>query len=1077
MRYPIQANPTPHLNEKSILFGKRSNSIWKVAKSYLALGWMGGWLCLNTTTAMAGVREEFITPPAGYGEVPFWWWTGEKLDKERIAWQLRELAAAGVSGTQVNYSHLRSGNWRTHPVEPEIFSAEWWDVFTFAAEESARLGMGIGLSCYTLDWPGANNLFRRLGITTDQLRAHILTAKPDAKAPYGLAITPVVKPNTLDPLNPESAQRVIKRFFNKFLSYVPANAHKALNYFFQDELRLAGDERLWCDDFAKEFRKRKGYDIMPYLAALFKDIGPNTTMVRLDYNDVMTQLESERYFKPIYDWHASRGMIYACDPATRGRNPIEFGDYMRAMKWYTAPGFDTPGTSADIIKNKMGSSIAHLYNRPRTWLEGYHSQGWQASTCSIFDSTVHNFVYGASLLNLHGLYYSTLGGWWEWAPPCYHFRMPYWQHMPHTLKYFERLSYLLTRGKHVADVAVLTPLEPVVADAQRGIVSTRLAHQLVTKLVQDESIDCDFIDGDSLVCAKITKDLGDVVLSISGEKYRVLALPGMFAMREESRKKVEAFRAAGGKVIAVDAPSDIEKVVSAATAKRDFTGPKGTKVLHRQTKDHDFYYLVDLNKPAVCSFRAQGRAELWDPWTGAMYTITNGTSSIRIEGRKGVPQLIVFARDAVAPAPLSVPGETVKTITLDDEWDFTLKPTLDNKWGDFRLPAGGIIGAELRRMTLNGQRVTLGYGTQFMMNECEPFAFSWKYGVEDKPAYQDQHHGLNGNFSAGRDFFILGPYVRRMGHTMYDVQPKDTTPPVTTFTSFVYAPTSTMVRIVSHGTAPHGNNGKEIGPAPQPTQIVVGDKQCATNELIKLNAGFTPIKICYQAYGRASVTFVPIGGNEPLRFDPFGGKQNKLKLSGMIPGACNKLTGQLHGEITSAKVGGAAAQVVRNGLGFTITPSAINATPQQLELEINTANGYAGAHAFETFIACECGTGRMKLGDWAKIDALECYSGGATYSTSFTLKPNEITPHITLDLGAVGVSAGVSINGSRELVRTCPPWEFDLTPHIRAGTNTLAITIYNTLNNHYQTIPTCYRVPTANAPSGLLGPVKILLRK
>ena len=32
---------------------------------------------------------------------------------------------------------------------------------------------------------------------------------------------------------------------------------------------------------------------------------------------------------------------------------------------------------------------------------------------------------------------------------------------------------------------------------------------------------------------------------------------------------------------------------------------------------------------------------------------------------------------------------------------------------------------------------------------------------------------------------------------------------------------------------------------------------------------------------------------------------------------------------------------------------------------------------------------------------------------------------------------------------------------------------YNTLNNHYQTIPTRYRTSVENSPSGLLGPVKI----
>ena len=32
--------------------------------------------------------ENFQNPPAGYGEVPFWWWSGDRLDKARLEWQL-----------------------------------------------------------------------------------------------------------------------------------------------------------------------------------------------------------------------------------------------------------------------------------------------------------------------------------------------------------------------------------------------------------------------------------------------------------------------------------------------------------------------------------------------------------------------------------------------------------------------------------------------------------------------------------------------------------------------------------------------------------------------------------------------------------------------------------------------------------------------------------------------------------------------------------------------------------------------------------------------------------------------------
>ena len=47
----------------------------------------------------------FQNPPPGYGEVPFWWWTGDPLDKERLLWQIEQLHEKGISGMQVNYAH------------------------------------------------------------------------------------------------------------------------------------------------------------------------------------------------------------------------------------------------------------------------------------------------------------------------------------------------------------------------------------------------------------------------------------------------------------------------------------------------------------------------------------------------------------------------------------------------------------------------------------------------------------------------------------------------------------------------------------------------------------------------------------------------------------------------------------------------------------------------------------------------------------------------------------------------------------------------------------------------------------
>ena len=51
----------------------------------------------------------FQQPPPGFGNVPFYWWLGDPLTKERIGWQLEQMAGMAVSGIQINYAHSDKG--------------------------------------------------------------------------------------------------------------------------------------------------------------------------------------------------------------------------------------------------------------------------------------------------------------------------------------------------------------------------------------------------------------------------------------------------------------------------------------------------------------------------------------------------------------------------------------------------------------------------------------------------------------------------------------------------------------------------------------------------------------------------------------------------------------------------------------------------------------------------------------------------------------------------------------------------------------------------------------------------------
>lgn len=95
------------------------------------------------------------------------------------------------------------------------------------------------------------------------------------------------------------------------------------------------------------------------------------------------------------------------------------------------------------------------------------------------------------------------------------------------------------------------------------------------------------------------------------------------------------------------------------------------------------------------------------------------------------------------------------------------------------------------------------------------------------------------------------------------------------------------------------------------------------------------------------------------------------------------------------------------------------------------------------------------------------FSGVARYRGSFSLE--EAGP-LLLDLGQVGETARVLLNGQDLGMRICPPYRFDLDGAVQAGENRLEIQVANTLVHrikdpfsHYIAIP----------PTGLMGPVTL----
>ena len=129
----------------------------------------------------------------------------------------------------------------------------------------------------------------------------------------------------------------------------------------------------------------------------------------------------------------------------------------------------------------------------------------------------------------------------------------------------------------------------------------------------------------------------------------------------------------------------------------------------------------------------------------------------------------------------------------------------------------------------------------------------------------------------------------------------------------------------------------------------------------------------------------------------------------------------------------------------------------KVAIRIEQTRGNYGGSALPEPISVSCSSGFTQTGDWSQGSILENYSGGAWYRKKFVISEEEINSAVVIDLGKVVATAEVHINDSLAGILVTAPWKIDITKYIREGENKIEILVYNTLANHYLTIPTKYR--------------------
>ena len=558
----------------------------------------------------ASLAAAFAVPDAaGFGPVPIWWWSGGTVRPERLTWQMRQLRSQGVAQAVVMNLAPTGPLFGSLADDPAYLTEEWWQLFEGACEVAEDLdfrlwpydqvgfsganfqgrlvtqrpewaGQALGRVEVHLDHPGGASLstphgaVALLAYVTDggsrTTPVEVVDGTARWEGPGDRLVLVFAQENGFDYYSPAACAALIDTVHGEFARRVGRWFGTVIPGFFQDELPTTPT---WGPRFAASFAADHAYDLTSVLPALWGEPiegvdgrGGELTgeRVRLDYHRHRAASARRSFFDPLERWFAEHGLVCGFDqqsPAREGHPTGAvglYGDYLGTHRGYAVPGSDHWGDT------KLHSSLAHAHGHRRTWIEAFHSSGWGGTLEETYDWLAPFLRRGATLFDPHAVYYSTAGGWWEWAPPSTCFRQPYWPEYHVLSGAVARLCRLFSTGRHVSDTVLLHPSTtaqggtaldgPLPAAARSAEVYQQLNgepawyHERRGVL---ESAGWDYSVLDDAALARGAVDAG--VLRLGDLAFRNAVLPAATALDAAAAGRLADLADSGGTVVVVGA--------------------------------------------------------------------------------------------------------------------------------------------------------------------------------------------------------------------------------------------------------------------------------------------------------------------------------------------------------------------------------------------------------------------------------------------------------------------------------------------------------------------------------------------
>jgi hypothetical protein len=285
-----------------------------------------------------------------------------------------------------------------------------------------------------------------------------------------------------DKFNVAAIELQFNNWFGKIFEKTdPALSKEVVKIFHVDSWECGSQN--WSSNFVNEFKKRRGYDLMPYLIVMTGVPVDNTTNSEKVLHDVRTtiaELVNDIFYVTLKKLSAAKGCRFSAESiaptfVSDGLLHYKNVDLPMGEFWLNSPTHDKPNDMLDAI------SGAHIYGKNIIQAEAFTSvrMNWGEHPGNLKAIGDRSFAWGINKMVLHVW---THNPWLDKKPGMtldgvglYFQRDQTWLKQSKAwIEYLARCQALLQLGKPVVDIAVFTGEEV----PRRSVLPDRLVNTL-----------------------------------------------------------------------------------------------------------------------------------------------------------------------------------------------------------------------------------------------------------------------------------------------------------------------------------------------------------------------------------------------------------------------------------------------------------------------------------------------------------------------------------------------------------------------------------------------------------------------